>query len=386
MNSAELRGMAKLLYLVTEDWFFVSHFLPMAEAATQCGFDVVVATRVRQEGERLTAAGLRVIAVEGRRGSFSLAVILRDFIQSYRVVRAERPDIVHCIALRPVAIGGLAAKLAGANALVLAPTGLGHLWIEPSMATRLLRGIVRLVVGTWLRGPRTRYLFENHDDPGEFGNGPNGADVTIVGGAGVDGARIPSEPEPSVPPLKVAVVSRMIRPKGIVEAVEAVQRARATGVPVELDLYGDPDAANPRSIAPETLAEWSSQPGIRWRGHIDDVAKVWREHHVAMLLSYREGLPRSLVEAAAAGRPIITTDVAGCREVVRDGKEGILVPLGDIDKAAQALVTLAKDAGLRQRLGAAANARFRERFTADAVKQAVRELYRSLDIHGHDQR
>lgn len=384
MTCAELRGMPKLLYLVTEDWFFVSHFLPMAEAATQCGFDVVVATRVRQDGERLAAAGLRVIAMEGRRGSFSLAVIARDFIQSFRLVRAERPDVVHCIALRPVVIGGLAAKLAGANALVLAPTGLGHLWIERSIAARLLRNVVRLVVGSWLRGPRTRYLFENHDDPNEFGTSADSADVTIVGGAGVDGTRILSEPEPPAPPLKVAVVSRMIQPKGIVEAVKAVKRARAAGAAVELDLYGEPDAANPRSIAPATLAEWSSQPGIRWHGRSDDVAKVWREHHVAMLLSHREGLPRSLVEAAAAGRPIVTTDVAGCREVVRDGKEGIVVPLGDSDRAAQALLILAKDTGLRQRLGAAANARFRERFTAEAVKQTVRELYRSLDTRRHD--
>jgi glycosyltransferase involved in cell wall biosynthesis len=242
-----------------------------------------------------------------------------------------------------------------------------------------VRNLVRLVVGSWLRGPRTRYLFENHDDPGEFGLATGSADVTIVGGAGVDPPNMPAAPEPSCPPLKVAVVSRMIRPKGIVEAVEAVQQARAAGVAVELDLYGDPDAANPRSIAPETLNEWSHQPGIRWHGRTADVTKVWREHHVAMLLSYREGLPRALVEAAAAGRPIVTTDVPGCREVVRDGTEGMLVPRGDAANAARALATLAADAALRIRLGAAAGARFRERFTTAAVKETVRKLYRSLD-------
>jgi glycosyltransferase involved in cell wall biosynthesis len=386
MNAAEPCRMPKLLYLVTEDWFFVSHFLPMAQAAQECGFDVVVATRIREDGERLAAAGLRVTATESRRGSVSLAGIARDFIQSYRIVRAERPDVVHCIALRPVVAGGLAAKLAGVNALVLAPTGLGHLWIEHGLAARFVRNLVRPVVGSWLRGPRTRYLFENHDDPREFGIPPDSADVTIVGGAGVDATNIPAAAEPVCPPLKVAVVSRMIRPKGIIEAVEAVKQARADGVAVELDLYGDPDAANPRSIAPATLEEWSRQPGIRWHGRIDDVAKVWREHHVAMLLSYREGLPRSLVEAAAAGRPIVTTDVPGCREVVRDGEEGILVPLGDIANAARALATLASDAALRRRLGAAANARFRARFTAAAVKATVRNLYRSLDAHLNDRR
>ena len=158
---------------------------------------------------------------------------------------------------------------------------------------------------------------------------------------GVDPAKFPRSEEPAAPPLKVAVVSRMIQPKGIVEAVEAVRRARAAGAPVELHLFGDPDPDNPRSIPQATLERWSKEPGITWHGRVADVAQVWRQHHVAMLLSYREGLPRSLVEAAAAGRPIVATDVAGCREVVRDGQEGILVPLGDIDAAG---------AGARRRL------------------------------------
>jgi len=370
--------MPKILYLVTEDWFFVSHFLPMAQAARECGLEVAVATRVRAEGERLKSEGIAVIAVRGQRGSFNPFRSLRDFFQTLRVVREQRAEIVHCIALRPVVIGGVAAKLARTGALVLAPTGLGHLWIERGFAVRFARKIVSAIVGSWLGGPRTHYLFENRDDPSEFGLNPDGADVTIVGGAGVDPERFPRSEEPAAPPLKVAVVSRMIRPKGIVEAVEAVRRARGAGAPVELHLFGDPDPDNPRSIPQATLERWSAEPGITWHGRVGDVAQVWRQHHVAMLLSYREGLPRSLVEAAAAGRPIVATDVAGCREVVRDGQEGILVPLGDIDAAAQALTTLAADPDLRYRLGAAANARFHERFTADAVRQKVRNLYLSL--------
>jgi glycosyltransferase involved in cell wall biosynthesis len=370
--------MPKILYLVTEDWFFVSHFLPMAQAARECGLQVAIATRVRENGERLKAEGFSVIAIDSKRGSFSPLRTLRDYFQALKIVRAERADIVHCIALRPVVIGGVAAKLAGTGALVLAPTGLGHLWIERGIAVRLARKIVSAIVGSWLRGPRTRYLFENRDDPKEFGLDPDDADITIVGGAGVDPAKFPRSNEPTAPPLKVAVVSRMILPKGIVEAVKAVRLARGVGAPVELHLFGDPDPANPRSISQATLERWSAEPGITWHGRAGDVAQVWRQHHVAMLLSYREGLPRSLVEAAAEGRPIVATDVAGCREVVRDGQEGILVPLGDIDAAARALTTLAADPDLRYRLGAAANARFHERFTADAVRQKVRNLYLSL--------
>src|SRR5580693_6331090 len=152
--------MPKILYLVTEDWFFVSHFLPMAQAARDCGLQVAVATRVRADGERLKAEGFSVAAIESERGSFSPLHSLRDFFQAVKIVRAERADIVHCIALRPVVIGGVAAKLAGTGALVLAPTGLGHLWIEDGMAVRVARTLVRAIVGSWLRGPRTHYLFE----------------------------------------------------------------------------------------------------------------------------------------------------------------------------------------------------------------------------------
>jgi glycosyltransferase involved in cell wall biosynthesis len=231
----------------------------------------------------------------------------------------------------------------------------------------------------WLRGPRTWFLFENRDDPREFGLAPDGPQVVIVGGAGVDPNDFPVRPEAPAPPVRLAVVARMIRPKGIAEAVEATRRARALGAPVVLDLYGDPDPDNRLSIDEAELRRWSSEPGIRWHGRTDDVARVWHEHHIALCLTYyREGLPRSLIEAAAAGRPIVTTDIAGCRELVRDGREGFVVPPHDIDAAARAVVTLAGDAALRARMGAAANARFHERFTEAAVTAAVRKLYESL--------
>jgi glycosyltransferase involved in cell wall biosynthesis len=235
------------------------------------------------------------------------------------------------------------------------------------------------VVGSWLRRPRTRFLFENSDDPGEFNLDPDGRDVTIVGGAGVAAADFPFVPEPPAPPVKIAVVARMIYPKGIADAVAAIRRARALGAPVELDLFGVPDPVNRRSIPEATLRQWSAEPGIHWHGQTADVARVWREHHVALFLSYyREGVPRTLIESAAAGRPIITTDMPGCRDVVRDGREGLVIPPGDIEAAALAIVELAGDPALRARLGVAANARFHERFTEDAVKSAVANLYRSM--------
>jgi len=200
-----------------------------------------------------------------------------------------------------------------------------------------------------------------------------------VGGAGVDPRAFPMHPEPPSPPVKCAVVSRMIEPKGIRLAVDAIGRARALGADVELHLFGDPDPSNRRSLSEATLRQLSAQPSVTWHGHTQDVAGVWRDHHVALFLSYyREGLPRTLLEAAACGRPIVTTDAPGCRELVRDGQEGILVSPHDVEAAARALVTLAADPPLRARLGAAGNRRVQEGFTEEAVQRAVAALYARL--------
>src|SRR2546423_4626345 len=177
--------MPKLLYLVTEDWFFVSHFLPMARAARAAGFEVVVATRMRDHAARIEAEGCRVVPLEGERRSLGIVEAIRGFFRIASIVRAERPDIVHCIALRMVSLGGLAARTGGAKRLVLAPTGLGLLWSEDGLANRFARVMLRVIVGRWLRRGQTRYLFENSDDPREFGLEDSLA-VTIVPGAGVD--------------------------------------------------------------------------------------------------------------------------------------------------------------------------------------------------------
>jgi glycosyltransferase involved in cell wall biosynthesis len=370
--------MAKILYLVTEDWFFCQHFLPMARAARLAGCEVVVATRLRAHRVPIEAEGFRTIALEGERGSLAPLAALRTLGQGARIVATERPDIVHCIALRMVVLGGIAAKLAGAKRLLLALTGLGHLWIENGHMERAARTLVRHVVGKSLRRPQTHYLFENPDDPGEFGLDVGDPNVTIVGGAGVRAADFPVLPEPPAPPVKIAIVARMLEPKGIAEAVAAVREARGAGADVEIDLFGAPDPSNRRSLSEAQLRAWSADPWIRWQGPSTDIAGVWRDHHIAMLLSHREGLPRSLVEAAAAGRPIITTDVPGCREVVRHGVEGLLVPRGDVTAAADSVVRLAQDATLRARMGAAGNFRARERFSEDVVTRSLATLYAAM--------
>jgi glycosyltransferase involved in cell wall biosynthesis len=370
--------MPKILYFVAEDWAFVSHFRPMAQAAHACGLEVVVATRVHQHAEAIVREGYKLVPLASKRGSLDPLALIKSFAEMVRIIHTEQPTIVHCVSLPMMVLGGLAARAARCRQIVLAPTGLGYVWVESGPVAASVRAVVRHIIGYLLRHPGTVCVFENGEDPSEFGLDPAGPKVVLVGGAGVDPQAFQFEPEPPAPPVKIALLARMIRPKGIAEAVAAVRRARALGATVELDLYGVPDPSNRTSYAEADLRRWASEPGIYWQGATDDVARVYCEHHLAMLLSVREGLPKCLVEAAASGRPIVATDVPGCREVVRQGREGYLVPPGDIDAAAQALVALAGDQGLRRRLGAAANARFHERFTVAAVTAVFTDLYRSL--------
>ncbi len=201
----------------------------------------------------------------------------------------------------------------------------------------------------------------------------------MIGGAGVDPAAYRPQPLPPMPPLRVALVARMLWSKGIDVAVEAVRLARTQRAPVELDLYGAPDPSNRRAIAEATLRDWS-RDGVAWHGPTTDVAAVWASHHVACLPSRGgEGLPRTLLEAAACGRALVASDVPGCRSLVRDGVEGLLVPADDAPALAQALVRLSRDPALVAGLGTAARARIEAGgFTEAAVTEAVCALWRDL--------
>ncbi len=365
----------KLVFVVTEDWFFVSHFLPMARAARELGLDVAVVTRVRRHRSAIEATGARVIPLEAERKSLNPMTAGYTAGQLAAILKDEKADLVHCIALRSILIGGFAASLAGGPRRVYALTGLGFLGARADWKGRVSRQAVRRLIRT-LETKRTHYLFENRDDPTLLGLDPAEPRVTLVGGAGIDPERLSPSPPPPQPPLRVAVVARMLWSKGIDLAVEAVQLARSRGAAVELSLFGAPDPSNPKAIPEATLAQWSADPAIAWHGPTQDVASVWRNHHVGCLPSRGgEGLPRTLLEAAACGRALVTSDVPGCRALVRDGVEGRLVPPDDAASLADALVSLAADPSLVARMGEAARARVLEGFTERDVMEAVKQLY-----------
>ncbi|KLK94232.1 glycosyl transferase family 1 [Microvirga vignae] len=368
----------KLVFIVTEDWFFASHFLPMARAARELGLEVAVVTRVRAHQEVIEATGARVVPLEAERRSINPMKAGYAAGQLAAILKDERADIVHCIALKSILVGGFAATLAGIGRRVYALTGLGFLGARTDHIGRLSQRAVRLLV-RGLETKKTRYLFENTDDPRLLGLDPTGPNVTVVGGAGIDPEALKPSPLPPQPPLKIALVARMLWSKGVDLAVEALRAARAKGAAIELSLYGAPDPSNPKAIPEGTLRAWSAEPGVSWHGATRDISAVWRDHHVACLPSRGgEGLPRMLLEAAACGRAIVTTDVPGCRTLVRNGVEGFVVAPNDATALSEAFLSLANDPALAARMGEAARTRVLDGFTERDVMESVKRLYASM--------
>ena len=370
-----------ILYFAAEDWFFVSHFLSVAVAARAAGFDVAVVTRVREarHAQAIRDAGVRLVESAHQRGAHGIFATPRHVLEFAGAMRRERPAVVHLISLRLILLGSVAAVLAGCGARVHAVTGLGFFGTGLSPKARAARALIGWLLRGPLGGRGVRHVFENRDDPGLLGMRADDARVTIVGGAGVDEAAFTPAPLPPCPPLRLALVARMVESKGVAVAVEAVRIARAAGHDVTLSLFGAPDPENPRSISEATLKQWSAQDGIAWRGQTDDVAAVWRGHHLACVPSLGgEGLPRSLLEAAACGRAILTTSTPGCSAFVRDGVEGAIVPPGDAAALAGAMIKFAADPRLAEIRGAAARRRLADGFTTQAVASAFVALYRDM--------
>ncbi len=367
----------RLCYIATEDWFFVSHFLPFAKAAMAEGFEVSLICNTGEKRAIVEAAGIRVLALPMTRRSLNPLGLLAGIRGMAALLKQERPDVIHLIALKPIVLGGLAARFAGIDRKVLALTGTGYLGLADGVLARSLRFGLRLL-RPLLDGPQTRWLFENRSDPALFGLGRDEARITVVGGAGIDVAAVTPAPLPDGQTLKVALIARMLWSKGIDLAVEATRLARSRGADVSLSLYGAPDDHNPRAYSAEQLRAWSKD-GIAWHGPTSDVAGVWAAHHFCCLPSRGgEGLPRTLLEAAASGRAIVTTDVPGCRDLVRDGVEGRVVPPNDAAALADALVALSKDREMVARMGLAARERLEQGFTDKQVNAAVVALYNAL--------
>lgn len=367
-----------VVFLVTEDWYFLSHRLPIARAVREAGGKVVVVTRVGDKGDQIRAEGfdLRPLAIE--RSSLNP---LRDAGALWRLTRLYReiaPDLVHHVAVKPTLYGSIAAARAGVPAVVNAVTGLGFLFISRGPLAALVRPLVERAYRLLFNRANSRLILQNDDDrvffTGHVGVAPQ--KITIVRGSGVDPVAFHPTPEPDGTPVALCV-SRMLRDKGIGELVEAARILKQRGVDARIRLVGPTDD-NPASFSAATLERWRDEGVVEVAGPTDDVAGAYADAHIAVLPSYREGLPKSLLEGAACGRPVVATDVPGCREICRDGETGLMVPAHAPAPLADAIQRLAEDAALRRRLGQGARAAVERHFTEAAVVRETLAVYDEL--------
>ena len=371
----------KLIFLVTEDWYFWSHRLPMARAAQQAGFDVAVAARVVAHGERIKAAGFRLHPLRWRREELGLWPNLAAVLEIYRLYRRERPFLVHHVAHKAVVLGGVAALLARVPRVVSFIAGVGYMGTSQSRHARLFGAVARALWPPLLLRANCRVIVQNDEDSAAIAalRPSAAARIVVIRGSGVDLDHFSPLPEPPAPPVTAAYVGRMIAIKGVATLVEAQQRLWREGVALRLLLVGAPDPANPTSFDAPQLQAWDRLPGVSWCGHRDDVREIWAAAHIAVLASFGgEGVPKTLLEAAAIGRAMVATDVPGTRDIARQGVNAILVPPGDPAVLAAALKQLADETEHRHDFAQASHALVAAQFSEAAVITATVALYRSL--------
>jgi glycosyltransferase involved in cell wall biosynthesis len=377
ISNAATCARPRLLYLVSEDWYFVSHRLPMARAARDAGYDVHVATRVVSHGPAINSEGFTLHPLTWRRGSINPF----DFVNAVRAVRAVyralRPDLVHQVAFWPAVVGSFAATRLGVTR-VSALAGLGFAYTSNTAKARLVRALLSPLLRHLLSGPRAAVLVQNPDDRAAMQALGIGAEsIVLIPGSGVDTDRLRPLPEPAAP-MTMAYVGRLLDDKGLRTLIAAQALLAARSESVRLLIAGEADPANPASIPQTEIAQWRKQPSVELLGNVTDIASVWAQAQIAVLPSRREGLPLSLLEAAACGRPLVATDVPGCREIARAGVNALLVPVDDAGALADAVQKLACNPDLRARFGKASRDLAEREFSSTRIGAATVQLYRSM--------
>lgn len=369
----------RVLFLVASDRYFHSHRLELAKRVRAAGYDVVIATPKGPYVPEIEAAGLRHVAIpmvrQGRNPLDDLKT-LRGLVELFL---RERPDLVHNVAIKPILYGSVAAKIARVPAVVNAMPGMGYVFLNKQLLSRVLRKGVLAGFRVAFYGKNTRLILQNPDDIETWIS--HGVvkrhQIALIRGAGVDVSKFTPTPEPNGPPL-VVLPARLLFDKGVGEFVEAARMVKARGISARFALVGEGDPGNPASVPPDVAKKWEREGTIELFGWREDMPQVIAESAVVCLPSYGEGLPKALLEAAACGRTIVTTNVPGCREVVQEGRNGLMVPPRNARALGDALAKVLSDAELRRKMGRESRVMAETEFSVDHIAAQTLDVYREL--------
>lgn len=370
----------KLLFFISEDWYFWSHRLPLAKAARDSGWDAALTTRISNLKKDILRENIKIFQLNKfKRRIQSPLKELNSLHELLIVYRKFRPDIVHHVALKPAIYGTIAARLTGVDSIVNAFAGLGFLFTSEDKNILFFQQVALLLLKFLFKSRKVRLILQNTDDVHLMLSHDvvRKDQLVLIPGSGVDALSFKPCPEPSGLPV-VLLPSRMLWDKGVKEFVQAANLLNSNGRIARFVLVGAPDQENPASIPTDLIKKWESNGDIEWWGYRSDMSEVYAKSHIVCLPSYREGLPKVLLEAAATGRPIITTNTQGCKEVVCQGVNGFLVPVRDTEALVDALRTLLSNPKLRSSMGMRGREIVMKEFSEEKIVGKTMELYKAL--------
>lgn len=372
-----------IIFIVNAPEFFLSHRLPLAIAARSRGFTVHIATGPGAAVKNIMELGFEHHVVPISRSGRNPLAELRALWELYRVMREVKPDLVHLVTIKPVLYGGLMARLAGVRAMVAAISGLGTVFIYPEQARSWTRRGVEWLYRLALGHANMKVIFQNPDDRSALigMRAVREEKTAIIKGSGVSLAAYPMQPEPEGVPV-VTFAARLLKDKGVREFVEAARALKERGIVARFWLAGSPDTGNLTSISEKELSQWSKDGLVEVLGYRSDIPALFAQSNVVVLPSYREGLPKVLIEAAACGRAVVTTDVPGCRDAIEPETTGLLVPVRDAVALADGIQSLIEAPHRRKQMGAAGRALAEREFAIEKVVDAHLVIYQELLTKG----
>jgi glycosyltransferase involved in cell wall biosynthesis len=370
----------KLMFLVNVDWFFVSHRLPIALAAIAEGYEVHLACQFTGHETELAAHGIVLHSLSLSRSGIGLFAELKSFMQMARVIRKVKPDLLHLVTIKPALYGGVIGRLLRVPGRIISVSGLGYIFISQTLKARLLRPLIAFSYKIALKHESTKVIFQNPDDQAllERVGAIRSEQGVLIRGSGVDVEHYQMQPEPLGIPV-VLLVARLLKDKGVYEFVDAAKKLHQQNFPVRMVLVGEPDPGNPNTVEEAAITQWVTAGTVEYWGFRENINMTIAESNLMVLPSYREGLPKSLLEAAACGRAVITTDVPGCRDAIENNVTGILVPVRNSEQLAEAIKQMCTNEQRRYEMAAAGRQLALREFDIRKVVAIHLHLYQRLE-------
>ncbi len=363
----------KILFVVNVDWFFISHRLPLALEALKKGYEVHLACGITDKKEYLESLGLRVHPLNLSRSGTSIKDEINVFSKIYKVLKEIKPNIAHFVTIKPVLYGGIASRFLSIHKKVFSISGLGFIFIKQGLKATLVRMLIKTMYKFALGGKNSHVIVQNPDDKAVLDSIVK-VPITLIRGSGVDLNQYEYNEEKNEN-IKVSMACRLLKDKGVFEYIEASKILKKKYLNVKFELYGDIDIHNPASLTSDDIKKIKEEGFVNVYGFSSDIAKVFSDSNIVVLPSYREGLPKVLIEAAACGRAVVTTDVPGCRDAIEPNVTGLLCEVKDTESLASVIEKLILDKDLRNSMGKEGRKLAEQEFDINKVVEKHFEIY-----------